>query len=164
MTQDHVPESLAANARLYAITDAARAGWAALFGWLADETGIDLRAVAYPPPAPLSEFWRRPDLGCVFMCGWPYARLDAKPWLLAAPVPKPARYGDRPIYFSDIVVHRDSPARTIADTFGGTVGWTAEDSNSGLTCCVTTSSPSATPIIRHSTPVRSAASSTRSGR
>jgi ABC-type phosphate/phosphonate transport system substrate-binding protein len=120
------------NARMYAVTDAARAAWQRIFARLAERTGIALAPIEHKPPALLSELWRRGDLGCVFMCGWPIARAEPKPRLLAVPVPRPDRYRDRPIYFTDIVVARDSPARTIEDTFGGTVGWTLEDSNSGF--------------------------------
>ena len=123
---------LLANARMYAVTDTARAAWQRIFAWLAERTGIALAPIEHKPPALLSELWGRPDLGCVFMCGWPIARAEPKPRLLAAPIPRPDRYLDRPIYFTDIVVARDSPSCTIEDTFGGTVGWTLEDSNSGF--------------------------------
>src|ERR1700756_4549396 len=103
---------------MYAVTDASRAGWEAIFAWLAERSGVALDVLAYPPPAPLSELWRRCDLGCVVMCGWPFSRAAPQPRLLAAPVPLPERYNDRAIYFSDLVVHRDSPFRTLEDTFG----------------------------------------------
>jgi ABC-type phosphate/phosphonate transport system substrate-binding protein len=38
--------------------------------------------------------------------------------LLAAPVMAGTRYAGRPVYFSDIVVHRDSAARSFADLRG----------------------------------------------
>ena len=120
------------NARMYAITEKSRSAWRQIFAWLAEETGVDLKPVEHPPPAPLSDLWARSDLGCVFMCGWPIARAKRRPRILAAPVPLPSRYHDEPIYFTDIVVARDSRFRTIEDTFGGTVGWTLEDSNSGF--------------------------------
>src|SRR5207247_3819539 len=71
-------------------------------------------------------------LGCVLMCGWPCTRARHRPWLLAAPVPLPERYWDTAVYFSDLIVHRDSRFRTLEDTFEGRVGWTLEDSNSGF--------------------------------
>jgi ABC-type phosphate/phosphonate transport system substrate-binding protein len=123
---------LVANARMYAVTEAARAAWTSIFVWLSQRTGVSLRLLDHPPPRPLSELWRRDDLGCVMMCGWPFARMQPRPRLLAAPVPLPQRYGDAPIYFSDILVHRDSAFRSLEDTFGGVVGWTVEDSNSGF--------------------------------
>ena len=38
--------------------------------------------------------------------------------ILAAPVPAPARYGDTPVYWTDIVVRADAPLRQLADIFG----------------------------------------------
>lgn len=121
-----------ANARMYAVTERGRKAWQLIFSWVAEQAGLNFRYVDYPPPAPLSGLWKRSDLGCVFMCGWPIARSAKKPKLLAAPIPKPDRYLNRPIYFTDIVVGRDSPYMKIEDTFGGVVGWTLEDSNSGF--------------------------------
>ena len=47
-------------------------------------------------------------------------------------MPLPERYRDTAVYFSDLIVHRDSRFRTLEDTFEGRVGWTLEDSNSGF--------------------------------
>jgi len=54
-----------------------------------------------------------------------------RPHLLAAPVPSPARYGGRPIYFTDFVVRADSDYRTLEDTFGGRIAYSIEHSHSG---------------------------------
>ena len=48
---------------------------------------VDSRSVS------LDELWAREDMGCVFMCGYPYALRADRPDLLAAPVPSPARFG-----------------------------------------------------------------------
>jgi ABC-type phosphate/phosphonate transport system substrate-binding protein len=117
---------------MYAITEASRQGWRHIFEWLSEQSGVRLESIDYPPPAPLSELWRQPGLGCVLMCGWPYARSRPKPWLLACPVPLPDRYEDRAIYFADLVVRINSPCMNIEDTFQSTVGWTLDDSNSGF--------------------------------
>jgi len=45
-------------------------------------------------------------------------RPDSTIELLVAPVMRGRRYQDRPIYFSDVVVHRDSPYRSFADLRG----------------------------------------------
>jgi ABC-type phosphate/phosphonate transport system substrate-binding protein len=50
---------------------------------------------------------------------------------VSAPVPSPARYDGRPIYFTDIVVRSDSKYLKLEDTFGAVVGYTLEDSMSG---------------------------------
>ncbi|WJR81291.1 PhnD/SsuA/transferrin family substrate-binding protein [Bradyrhizobium sp. NP1] len=123
---------LLANARMYAVTDEAADAWAHIFEWLSDRTGVALRLVDHPPPAKLSDLWQRPHLGCVMMCGWPIAQAARKPHLLATPVPSPERYRDQPIYYTDIVVRRDRDYKSLNDTFGGTIGWTLEDSNSGF--------------------------------
>lgn len=122
---------LVANARMYAVTEKSSAAWRGIFEWLSDRSGIPLVMVDYPPPAPLEEFWRRADLGCV-LCGWPYARSKPKPRLLGSPVPLPERYGDRAVYFTDFVVRQDSVFETLEDTFQRTIGWTLKDSNFGF--------------------------------
>lgn len=122
---------LIANARMYAVTPQAGRAWSEIFKWLARTTGLPLIERAHPPPAPISALWSREGLGCVFMCGWPLIERYPDVRLLAAPVPMPDRYQNRPIYFTDFVVHRDSAYRSLEDTFGGTIGWTLEDSNSG---------------------------------
>ena len=67
----------------------------------------------------------------VFQCGLPYAQRAIRPLLVAAPIPSPARYGGRPVYFTDIVVRSDAAFTRLEDTFGGTVGYTLADSMSG---------------------------------
>jgi phosphonate transport system substrate-binding protein len=70
-----------------------------------------------------------------FVCGLPYVieRDQAQPSvsLLAAPVMKDSRYGNRPKYFSDLVVKKDSPIRCFADLKGKTYVYNDELSNSG---------------------------------
>src|SRR5579859_427051 len=54
------------------------------------------------------------DVG--FICGLPYVNLTREPSpsveLLAAPVLQGERYQGKPIYFSDVIVRRDSPFQT----------------------------------------------------
>jgi ABC-type phosphate/phosphonate transport system substrate-binding protein len=123
---------LIANARLYAITPDSKESWRQIFSWVSDRAGVELRLTDHPPPAPLQDLWSRDDLGCVLMCGWPFAGRKTKPHLLGVPVPSLERYGDSPIYFSDFVVHKESQFSSLQDTFGGVIGWTVEDSNSGF--------------------------------
>lgn len=60
------------------------------------------------------------DVG--FICGLPYVQLTrhrpAPVELLAAPVLQGERYHDLPIYFSDVIVRRDSPSHVFADLRG----------------------------------------------
>jgi phosphonate transport system substrate-binding protein len=75
------------------------------------------------------------DLDAGFVCGLPYvqlARLDPPPVEpLAAPVLQGERYKGRPVYFSDVIVHRDSPYRSFADLRGCTWAYNDPDSHSG---------------------------------
>ena len=119
------------NARMYSATPQAKAAWNKLLGWAIRRARLDWEVVDYEAPAPLSELWARDDLGGVMMCGLPYSQRSPRPRLVAAPVPSPARYGGRPIYFTDLAVRANASYRTLEDTFGGVVGFTLEDSMSG---------------------------------
>jgi len=120
-----------ANARMYAVTPAVKRAWNALLAEALARAGLAWEVIDYDAPQPLAALWARDDLGAAMMCGLPYSRRRPRPALVAVPVPSPARYGGKPVYFTDIVVRADSPARTLEDTFGGTVGYTVEDSMSG---------------------------------
>ena len=120
-----------ANARMYAIGGAA-AAWRTLLEWVVARAGVSCDVIDYPPPQPLTALWARPDLGCAFMCGYPFSTTVPQPTLLAAPVPNPAPHGGRPIYWTDIVVAAESRLERLEDTFDATFAWTSEDSYSGL--------------------------------
>lgn len=122
---------LVANARMYSATPAAKQAWKDMLAWVLDEARLGWEVIDYDAPAPLSALWARGDLGAAMMCGLPYSQRRPRPVLVAAPLPSPARYGGKPVYFTDIVVRADSPARSLEDTFGGTVGYTLADSMSG---------------------------------
>ena len=70
-----------------------------------------------------------------FVCGLAYVEFErqgispAVP--LAAPVLAGERYGGRPIYFSDVIVHRDSPFRTFLDLRGRSWAYNEPLSHSG---------------------------------
>jgi phosphonate transport system substrate-binding protein len=70
-----------------------------------------------------------------FICGLPYVDLadQAPPAVvpLAAPVLQGPRYQGRPVYFSDVVVRRDSPFRAFADLRGARWSYNDPDSHSG---------------------------------
>ena len=121
-----------ANARMYAVTPEAEAAWARLLGAVAAEAGVTLAYEPYPAPRPLDALWARPDLGAVFMCGFPIALALAPAMPLAAPIPDAPWAGGRALYRSDFVVRADSPHLRLEDTFGGTIGWTVSHSHSGF--------------------------------
>jgi len=117
---------------MYAVAPAAEAAWRALFAAVSRDADVPLDYEAYAAPAPLETLWRRPDLGCVFMCGFPIALGIADVRVLAAPIPSAAWAGGRAVYRSDFIVRADSPFRTLADTFGHRIGWTVGHSQSGF--------------------------------
>lgn len=72
-----------------------------------------------------------------FICGLPYV-LYTKPYFasspieaLSAPVLKGMRFQNRPIYFSDVIVHRDSPFTSFADLRGRVWAYNEPLSQSG---------------------------------
>jgi len=120
-----------ASARMYSWSPSLAAAWNRLLEWVADRAGVRLELMDQADPTPLDDLWRRDDLACGFMCGYPWALRRDRPHLLAAPVPSPARYGGRPVYFTDFIVRADGPSKTLADTFGGRIAYSTEHSHSG---------------------------------
>lgn len=121
-----------ANARMYAVTPEAELAWQELIGHVAADAGVSFTYVPYPAPQPLEDLWRRPDLGCVFMCGYPIALKLADVTPLAAPIPDAPWAAGKAVYRSDLIVREDSPYQRLSDTFHGRVGWTVEHSHSGF--------------------------------
>ena len=120
-----------ASARMYSWSPSLTAAWRRLLEWVAARAGGALNVLEIADPYPLETLWARDDLGCVFMCGYPWAMRTERPHLLAVPVPSPPRYGGRPIYFTDFVVRADSPYQTLEDTFGRCIAYSIEHSHSG---------------------------------
>jgi phosphonate transport system substrate-binding protein len=81
------------------------------------------------------ELLRDGSVDVAFLCGLPYVRLCAeRPGMLyplAAPILNEARSQDRPVYFSDVIVHRDSPFRSFEDLRGRSWAYNDPDSFSG---------------------------------
>ena len=123
--------TLIANARMYSPCPPAKQAWKDLLHWVLARAGLDWAVVDHDPPAMLAELWSRDDLGCVQMCGLPYALRAPQPRIVAAPIPSRARYEGRPVYYSDLIVRADSPYGTLADAVAGRVGYTLKDSQSG---------------------------------
>src|SRR5207245_394255 len=74
------------------------------------------------------------DVG--FVCGLPYVEVSRRQTVLsvepiAAPVLHGERYGGKPIYFSDVIVHRDSLFSSFADLRGCTWSYNERQSQSG---------------------------------
>lgn len=70
-----------------------------------------------------------------FVCSLPYVTFERRGLDLAVPVAAPVlegeRYGGRPIYFSDVIVHRDSPFRSFLDLRGRSWAYNEPLSHSG---------------------------------
>jgi phosphonate transport system substrate-binding protein len=70
-----------------------------------------------------------------FVCSLPYVTFEAQGRAPAEPVAAPVlsgdRYGGRPIYFSDVIVHRDSPCRSFLDLRGRSWAYNEVLSHSG---------------------------------
>src|SRR5215212_7293588 len=75
------------------------------------------------------------EIDAGFICGLPYILLARQTppsvELLAAPVIRGDRYAGRPIYFSDVIVQRNSPVRTFAHLRGRSWAYNDLDSHSG---------------------------------
>ncbi len=75
------------------------------------------------------------EIDAGFICGLPYVQLvrqtPAPVELVAAPVIRGDRYAGRPIYFSDVIVQRNSPVRTFADLRGRSWAYNDPESHYG---------------------------------
>lgn len=75
------------------------------------------------------------EVDFAFICGAPYVRLrrENPPPVeaLAAPVVRGERYAGRPIYFSDVIVSRNSPVAAFDDLRGCSWAYNEPDSHSG---------------------------------
>jgi phosphonate transport system substrate-binding protein len=75
------------------------------------------------------------EVDVAFVCGLPYVELsrggEAPVEPLAAPVLRGERFGGRAIYFSDVIVHRDSRSRSFADLRGCSWAYNEPHSQSG---------------------------------
>jgi len=96
------------------------------------------RALGVPAQLVEGRGWEQLRDGSVdaaFLCGLPYVRLcEERPGMLrplAAPILDEARYQDRPVYFSDVIVRRDSPFRSFGDLRGHSWAYNERGSFSG---------------------------------
>jgi ABC-type phosphate/phosphonate transport system substrate-binding protein len=104
------------------LADSARPTYERIAAYLADRLDGPVEFLA---GVPWEERHRRLDAGEIdlaFICGLPYTRKYDRPdrpiELLCAPVMAASRYGGRPIYFTDVVVRREHPARAFSDLRG----------------------------------------------
>ena len=72
----------------------------------------------------------RDDLA--FVCGLAFVAIGDGFTAIAAPVPSGRRYGGEPVYFSDVVVRRDSTHRSFDDLRGAAFAYNEPLSQSGI--------------------------------
>jgi phosphonate transport system substrate-binding protein len=108
-----------------------------VYRFLAERIGERLgRPVELAVGSSFDQFERgEADLGVI--CGLPYvwlaARRPAPVEPLAAPVLAGDRYGGRPVYYSDVIVHRDSPITCLGELRGRSWAYNEPASHSGHT-------------------------------
>lgn len=99
--------------------------------YVADKLGISTELVVGKDYAPATD--GSMDVG--FICGLPYVLFtNENPELMlpiAAPILQGARYKDRPIYYSDVIVRRDSPFQNFASLRGSRWSYNEPLSQSG---------------------------------
>jgi phosphonate transport system substrate-binding protein len=107
----------------------------AIAAYLARRLGTPAELLA---DVPWEEGRRRLDAGGIdvaFLCGLPYSQQHDRPGrpveLLCAPVMAAPRYGGQPVYFTDVVVRRNHPARAFSDLRGAGWAYNDEGSHSG---------------------------------
>ena len=117
------------------LAENARPTYERIAGYVAAQVGQPAQLLA---GVTLEERHRMLDEGRVqvaFICGLPYSqkfdRPDRPVELLVAPAMSPERYRGQPIYFTDVIVRRDSPFRSFADLRGKAWAYNTEESNSG---------------------------------
>ena len=107
----------------------------AVAAWLGRQLGREAHYVNGVPWQERERLLYAGEVDVGWICGLPYAwQADsARPSLelLAAPVRRGARYGGRPVYFSDVAVRRDSPFRRFADLRGASWAYNEQCSHSG---------------------------------
>ena len=108
---------------------------AEIAGYLGGRLG---QPVTFIAGIPWQERERRLDAGEIdlcWICGLPYVLKADRPQpqveLLAAPVFQGERYQGQPVYYSDVIVHRDSPYREFGDLRGAAWAYNEPRSHSG---------------------------------
>ena len=102
--------------------------------YLGAASGLPTEMIADTSPG-LDALLSGGQIEAVFGCGLPYVWKAAEPSpavrLMAAPVLPAERYGDQPIYYSDVIVRADSPYRVFEDLRGTTFAYNQTVSFSG---------------------------------
>jgi phosphonate transport system substrate-binding protein len=111
--------------------------WRAVTGHLERRLGIRVRVVDEVPWQEREQMLCRGEAHVGVVCGLQYVLAndrgeDPGVELVAAPIMRGARYQNRPIYFSDVVVRNACQARSLADLRGATWAVNEPTSQSGF--------------------------------
>ena len=102
--------------------------------YVGEASGLPTEMVADTSPG-LDAMFGEEQIEAAFGCGLPYvwkaAEESASVRLIAAPVLPAERYGEQPVYFSDVIVRADAPYQTFADLRGATFAYNQTVSFSG---------------------------------
>ena len=103
--------------------------------WLATQLAHPTRFLTDIPWQERERLFDAGQIDVAWICGAPYVQKVAQPdtnlELLVAPVMAHPRYEDKPVYFSDVVVHRDSPYARWEDLRGRDWVYNEPHSHSG---------------------------------
>ena len=121
--------TLIACSRLYNATARHEQAWRELFAEVGRMSGVRLRVESWAAPASLSELWKRPDMGLVFLCGRPYLQAGAVHPIIGAPLGPEA--GEKAAYRTLLLARRSSGWKRPEDSFGSRLGRMPAHSQSG---------------------------------
>lgn len=103
--------------------------------YAARRLGLSTEFIDQIPWQQREERFDQGEIQVCWICGLPYVQKADQPdpaiELLAAPVMRGDRYQNRPIYFSDVVVRRDSPFQQFMDLRGSRWAYNEPRSHSG---------------------------------
>ena len=107
----------------------------AIVQYVGSKVGIKTEFVVDMPWEEREALFDAGEIDVCWICGLPYVwKVDAgRPdiELCAVPVMRLARYGNAPVYFSDVVVRRDSSFKSFEDLRGATWAFNERNSHSG---------------------------------
>jgi len=107
----------------------------AVAGYIAKRLGIPTQFINNIAWQERERLFEIGEIQVSWLCGlsyvWKADQENPRLELLVAPVMQPARYQNRPIYFSDVVVHRHSDFYTFADLQGASWAYNEPYSQSG---------------------------------
>lgn len=110
------------------MSENARPLYRAVAGYLREQAGLPATLVEDVPWQEQERMLDHGEADVGFLCGLLYTQKIAHLDLLAAPIMAAARYENRPVYFSDIIVRRDSRFGSFASLRGA--AWVFNDPGS----------------------------------